>query len=156
MKLHVKLGNHVRAARLLIRVAQNVSKFPEHVVQILTLTVIESSKAGMRQTAFSYASTLMRPEYRDKVDPKYKKKIEQIVRKPDRPTSGEQQSGNNEEEPSTACPFCSNPIPEMELLCSACKANIPFCIASGCHLVATDLTACPNCSFLAVRTELIK
>lgn len=28
VRLHVRLGNHVNAARMLIRVADNISKFP--------------------------------------------------------------------------------------------------------------------------------
>ena len=38
----------------------------------------------MRASAFSYAAMLLRPEYRSQIDPKWKKKIEQIVRKPDK------------------------------------------------------------------------
>ena len=52
------------AARMLMRVARNISKFPEHVVPILTSTVIECQRAGFKKTAFEYASMLVRPEYR--------------------------------------------------------------------------------------------
>lgn len=52
------------AARMLIRVSRNISKFPAHVVPILTSTVIECQRSGLRNTAFEYASMLMRPEYR--------------------------------------------------------------------------------------------
>ena len=83
---------------MLIRVANNISKFPSResfvcafvsvwsevcvadIVPILTSTVIECHRSGLRKSAFSYATMLMRPEYRDKIDPKWKKKIEQIVR----------------------------------------------------------------------------
>lgn len=47
-----------------MRVARNISKFPEHVVPILTSTVIECQRAGFKKTAFEYASMLVRPEYR--------------------------------------------------------------------------------------------
>lgn len=47
---------------------------------ILTSTVIECHRSGLRNSSFSYAAMLMRPEYRQKIDLKYKKKIEQIVR----------------------------------------------------------------------------
>ena len=50
------------------------------VVPILTSTVIECHRAGLKASAFSYAAMLMRPEYRQQIDPKWKKKIEQIVR----------------------------------------------------------------------------
>ncbi len=50
------------------------------IVPILTSTVIECHRSGLRQSAFSYAAMLLRPEYREKIDLKYKKKIEGIVR----------------------------------------------------------------------------
>ena len=50
------------------------------VVPILTSTVIECHRAGLKHSSFSFAAMLMRPEYRPNVDPKYKKKIEVIVR----------------------------------------------------------------------------
>ncbi len=50
------------------------------IVPILTSTVIECHRSGLRNSSFSYAAMLIRPEYRQKIDPKWKKKIEQIVR----------------------------------------------------------------------------
>lgn len=50
------------------------------IVPILTSAVIECHRAGLKNSAFSFAAMLMRPEYRSKIDPKYKKKIETIVR----------------------------------------------------------------------------
>ena len=50
------------------------------IVPILTSTVIECQRAGLRGSAYNFAAILLRPEYRQDVDPKYKKKIEQIVR----------------------------------------------------------------------------
>jgi len=50
------------------------------IVQILTTTVVECQKSGMNSSAFNFALVLMRPEYRDNIDPKYKKKIEALVR----------------------------------------------------------------------------
>ena len=76
----MKLGDHRMAARMLVRVANSISKFPSHVVPILTSTVVECQRAGLKNSAFSYAAMLMRPEYRQKIDAKYKKRIEQIVR----------------------------------------------------------------------------
>ena len=87
----------MKGARMLIRVANNISKFPSRkfgyincldhsdmitsdIVPILTSTVIECHRSGLRDSAFSYATMLMRPEYREKIDIKWKKKIEQIVR----------------------------------------------------------------------------
>ena len=68
-------------AGMLIRVSKNISKFPSHMVQILTSTVIECIRAKLNKTAHEYATMLMRPEYRSQLDPKFKTKIEKIVRK---------------------------------------------------------------------------
>ena len=94
-----------------MRVARNISKFPMHVVPILTSAVIECHRANLRAASFEYATTLMRPEYRPQLQASaiitcpfgyyymfirlllhvhsailsqeaYKRKIEAIVRKP--------------------------------------------------------------------------
>ena len=49
-------------------------------VPILTSTVIECQRAGLKGSAFGFAAMLMRPEYRQQIDVKWRKKIEQIVR----------------------------------------------------------------------------
>ena len=69
---------------MLLRVAANISKFPSHIVPILTSTVIECHRSGLKNSAFTHAATLMRPEYRKDIDEKYRKKIEAIIRKPQR------------------------------------------------------------------------
>ena len=50
------------------------------IVPILTSTVVECYRAGLKGSAFAHAVALMRPEYRPKLDPKYAKKIELIIR----------------------------------------------------------------------------
>lgn len=50
------------------------------VVPILTSAVIECHRAGLKNSSFSFAAMLMRPEYRNEIDPKYRKKIEAMVR----------------------------------------------------------------------------
>ena len=148
---HAKFGDHLKAARMLHRIAQNISKFPAHVVQILTSTVIECHRSGLKNSAFSYAAMLMRPEHRQKIDEKYKKKIEGIVRRPP------QKNAENEEPPKlTPCPYCSAEVLESELYCGQCKNNLPFCIATGYHIISTDLTVCSNCHFPGFRTELMR
>ncbi|KAK6172308.1 hypothetical protein SNE40_015995 [Patella caerulea] len=144
VKMHVKRGDHMKGARMLIRVANNISKFPSHIVPILTSTVIECHRAGLKNSSFSYAAMLMRPEYRDQIDLKYKKKIEMIVRRPDK---------SEEEEPLTSCPVCAFQLPETDLLCPECQNNLPYCIATGRHVLKEDLTACPSCDFPAILTE---
>ncbi|NWX33087.1 WDR19 protein, partial [Notiomystis cincta] len=144
VKIHVKRGDHMKGARMLIRVANNISKFPSHIVPILTSAVIECHRAGLKNSAFSFAAMLMRPEYRSKIDPKYKKKIETMVRRRDTTET---------EEPTTACPYCAFQLPECELLCPSCKNSLPYCIATGRHMVRDDWTVCPRCDFPALYSE---
>nr|XP_019597484.1 PREDICTED: WD repeat-containing protein 19 isoform X1 [Rhinolophus sinicus] len=144
VKIHVKNGDHMKGARMLIRVANNISKFPSHIVPILTSTVIECHRAGLKNSAFSFAAMLMRPEYRNKIDAKYKRKIEAMVRRPDT---------SETEEATTPCPFCDFLLPEYELLCPGCKNNIPYCIATGRHMLKDDWTVCPHCDFPALYSE---
>lgn len=49
-------------------------------VQILTSAVIICTKANLKVYAFQFASQLLNPNYRSKVDKKYKRKIETIIR----------------------------------------------------------------------------
>ncbi|XP_051161969.1 WD repeat-containing protein 19 [Leptopilina boulardi] len=151
VRLHVKRSDHIRGARMLIRVANNISKFPSHIVPILTSTVIECHRAGFRNAAFNYAAMLMRPEYRSQIDVKYSKKIEAIVRKP--PRGNEYES---EDEPLTPCPYCKNKLPETEVTCDKCKNTIPFCIATGRHIIEGDFTVCPQCDLPAIRSEFMR
>ncbi|XP_067949190.1 WD repeat-containing protein 19-like isoform X2 [Watersipora subatra] len=147
VKQHARRGDHLVAARLLIRVANNISKFPSHIVPILTSTVIECQKAGLKTSAFSYATMLLRPEYKTQLDLKYKKKIEAIVRRPDK---------TEEEESSSPCPYCNFDLTDMELTCPECKNQIPYCIATGVHLTKADLGACPKCDFPALYEPFTK
>uniref|UniRef100_A0A915BKF7 WD repeat-containing protein 19 n=1 Tax=Parascaris univalens TaxID=6257 RepID=A0A915BKF7_PARUN len=115
----VKRGEHMKASRMLIRVANNISRFPAHVVPILTSAVIECSKAGLKSSAFNYAAQLLKPENRKKVEEKYRKRIEAIVRKSDRTA--------DEGDKKSACPYCNNLTEESELVCNSCKNLIPYC-----------------------------
>eukprot|EP00118_Oscarella_pearsei_P011922 m.83949 g.83949 ORF g.83949 m.83949 type:complete len:1349 (+) comp36373_c0_seq7:62-4108(+) len=146
VKLHVKLGDHRTAARLLVRVANSISKFPSHVVPILTSTVVECQRAGLKNSAFGYAAMLMRPEYRARIDQKYKKKMEQIVRKPDKSEVGE---------PESPCPYCGFQVAETKLYCPECKNTLPYCILTGRHLVKEDWAFCPTCHFPAIHSHYL-
>lgn len=95
------------------------------IVPILTSTVIECHRAGLRMAAFNFAAMLMRPEYRNQIDAKYSKKIEAIVRKPPKSSDNEV-----ENEAITLCPYCKGRVPETEITCDKCKNTIPFCIAT--------------------------
>ncbi|XP_065211776.1 WD repeat-containing protein 19 isoform X2 [Planococcus citri] len=151
VRLHVKRGDHVKAAVLLVRVADNISKFPAHAVPILTSTVIECYRANMKLSAFNFASILMKPEYRQQIDEKYKKKIEGIIRKAPR---GDQLADEIRLEMSP-CPYCDRLLPCTDLNCKSCQSTLPFCIATGWHITKDDLTACPSCNFPALYSELL-
>lgn len=49
-------------------------------VQILTSAVITCTKAGLKTSALNFATQLLHSNYRQKINEKYKKKIETIVR----------------------------------------------------------------------------
>ncbi|CAG7728859.1 unnamed protein product [Allacma fusca] len=150
VRRHVVLQNHERAARLLIRICDNISKFPGHAVQILTSAVVECQKAGLKANAMNACYTLMKPDYRSSIPPKYKQKFELMVRK-----SGKTKYEDPQDEVA-GCPYCKHPVPSYQLNCPECRADIPFCIASGKHIIADDLTACPSCELPAIRSELFK
>jgi hypothetical protein len=63
---------------------------------------------------------------RSQVSEKYRKKIELMVRKPDR--------AEEPQERLAPCPFCGLPGPEGELQCISCQNTIPFDIATGAAL----------------------
>lgn len=90
----------------------------------------------------------MRPEYRNSIDDKYKRKVEAVIRKPNK--------SPDPAEPETPCPFCNTPVPIMSMSCSQCKSTLPYCIASGQHLVKDDWTVCPNCKFPAISSQLME
>lgn len=124
---------------MLIRVARSISKFPSHVVPILTSTVIECQRAKLFRSSYEYASMIMRPEYRKLVDPRYKRKIEAIVRK--------RSPAKEEDEKLTPCPVCSFELPETQLTCPECNSSLPYCATSGRHMLVDDWTICPDCRF---------
>jgi len=147
IKKLVKMGDHLGASRMLIRVSKNISKFPSHIVEILTSTVVECMRAGLKASAYEYACILMRPEHRSKINPKFKKKIEGIVRRPSRET---------EEEDLSPCPFTGKPISVTDLVCPDTKNDIPFCVITGQHMVLDDWCICPNSRMPALYSKYLK
>ncbi|KAJ3028907.1 UNVERIFIED_CONTAM: WD repeat-containing protein 19 [Siphonaria sp. JEL0065] len=140
VKTLIRINQHDLGARMLIRVSNSISKFPTHVVPILTSTVIECHRADLKKEAYEYAAMLMRPEYRNLVDAKYKRKIEQIVRRPDK-------EENTISEKLSPCPYCQYMVPETSLDCIECKNHLPYCISTGKHMVLEEWSACPSCEF---------
>ncbi|CAF4949564.1 unnamed protein product [Pieris macdunnoughi] len=150
VRTHVRRGRHDLAARLLLRTSTEVSFFPtqQHQVSILTSTVIECVRAGLKHQAYQWARVLMQPEYRSQIDPKYAKKIESVVRHGVR--------GAPLPENPAACPVCGAELAPAELHCPRCESDIPFCLATGLHIIKDDLTACPECDFPAIYTEFVE
>jgi WD repeat-containing protein 19 len=133
-KLWSQRGNHTIAARMLLRVCKSLSRFPQHTVQILTSTVVECQRAGLKRSAFEYGSVLMRAEYRNAVDVKYRKAIENFIRRPQMDETEETQS---------RCPFCRMEIPDTDLECVACRNDIPMC-AVTLHSAALGHAGAPG------------
>lgn len=142
---------------------------------ILTSTVIECHRVGFQKAAFSYASILVRSEYRNQIDSKYAKKIEAIVRKA---PNGIKEAEDSYQEEAQPCPVCDANLQIMELSCHQCKTTLPMCIASvkligsfqrllllfhknffrsqGQHIAKENLAACPACDFLCFKPEMTK
>ena len=80
--------------------------------------------------------------------PKYRKKIELMVRKPDK--------SDEAEEALVECPFCHMPGPETELDCVSCQNIIPFDIATGKRMSLADWADCPSCHFPCSGQQFLK
>merc|ERR1711920_953532 len=146
VKRLVKAGDHANAAHMLLRVAQNIQQFPAHIVPILTSVVIECQRAKLSTEAYQYACMLMRPEYRPQVAEQYKKKIENIVRKPCADVEG----GPGDSQ--SPCMYCGAQMGDAMLDCTMCKNISPFCIITGMRMLRDDWTYCPSCNFPAKRS----
>jgi WD repeat-containing protein 19 len=150
VKTMIKRQEHYNAAKLLLRVAQNISRFPRNKVpSILTATVIECQLAGLKASSYEYAVTLVRPEYRSELDPNIKRKIEAVVRR---------RAANTEDIPEelSLCPLSNQLIPSMLLECPTTKDSLPMCIITGKHMLIDDWCVCPNSGFPALYSEYCK
>uniref|UniRef100_A0A1I7TM25 TPR_REGION domain-containing protein n=1 Tax=Caenorhabditis tropicalis TaxID=1561998 RepID=A0A1I7TM25_9PELO len=87
-------------------------------------------------------------QYRPKIHEKYKKKIEDIVRK----------GGNQNDIPelSTPCPICDDSMADYSMSCDNCKSLIPYCILTGRHIIAEDFSKCPHCEMPGFYSEFRK
>lgn len=145
----VPLNQPQLPAQMLLRVAKNISRFPQHIVPILTSTVIQAYKAGMRKSAVEYATMLVHPDYLPKIDARFKKTISQIVRKRAATDMADVEGT------LSPCPFCDFQLHAKELDCPQCKNYIPFCIVTGQHMVKDDCTQCPQCTFPALHSVFV-
>jgi WD repeat-containing protein 19 len=128
------------SALLLRRVSKFASKFPAHAANILTSTVAECTRAGLKKSAYEAAAKLIAPEYEAKVEPDLMKKIVATVRR---------KNLEEADEPKSKCPVCGADVPQSELYCGTCKSNIPYCSISGMHMTKEDWCECTRCHFPA-------
>ncbi|KRX83277.1 WD repeat-containing protein 19 [Trichinella sp. T6] len=166
VKSAVRRKLHPLAARLLIRIAENINDFAMHAVQIYTLTAIECWYSGMKSTAYKWAAVLMRPNYKESIDSRYKKTIETIIRQMKDLIFVvlmkilnliiRKREDTDDSEMKTPCPYCKAQLAESELKCTCCKNTIPFCIASGKHISDSEITVCIHCGFPAISAEYKK
>ena len=148
VKKLIRMKAAADSARMLLRVAQNISQFPSHQVQILTSTVIQCARAGLKKSSHEYASILMRPEYRSSIDEKFKRKIEGIVRK--------RGSAEDLPEEMTENPYTGELLECTALVCPTTHNVIPFCIVTGQHMVLNDWCICPNSQMPALYSKYVK
>lgn len=141
----VKLGDHEGAARLLLQCAEDLSRFPSNATALLTTTVVECHRSGLKRSASSYARVLMDAEHRDSIDPKLKRKIEALVRRP---------ATSEKEEETAPCPVCSYDLGAWQADCPSCKSHIPTCVVTGRHMTLSDWSACPRCNWPALFSHL--
>lgn len=127
----IKNKDHLGGALMLKRVAKNISQFPTHMINILTSTVAECMKAGLKKEAQTWALVLMRKENRDQIPESFKQKISNIALK-------NLKNHEDDPEPLSQCPYCKENIPITQLDCGVCKNSIPFCIASGQHITLSE------------------
>jgi WD repeat-containing protein 19 len=148
VKRLIGAGEAEGAARMLVRVVKNISRFPAHAANLLQSAVIQCQRGGLKRSAWEFACALMKPEFREggALKEEFRKKIEAMVR---RPTAEE-----DSPEPMSACPFCDAAVSAYCLSCEACKSELPFCIVTGKHMALADCSRCPSCSFPAFYTPL--
>merc|ERR550525_1706843 len=91
----------------------------------------------------------MRPEYRTSISDQYKRKIENIVRKP------VNEEAQESLEVSSGCMYCGLTIVESQLDCPNCKNISPFCVVTGVRMTKEEWASCPSCRFPARREPLL-
>ncbi|CAE7671037.1 Wdr19, partial [Symbiodinium sp. KB8] len=141
----VKSGDHEGAARLLLRCVDDLSRFAFNATAVLTMTVVECHRAGLKRSATEFARVLMDDEHREKIDGKLRRNIEALVRRP----------GKTEKDQETSpCPVCSFALGAWESECPSCKTHLPRCVVTGRHMVLDDWSSCPRCNWPALFSHL--
>jgi WD repeat-containing protein 19 len=141
----VRQGDHEGAARVLLRCVGDLSKFSTNATPLLTTTVIECHRSGLKRTAYEHARILMGDEYKGKVDEKLQRKIEALVRRPNK---------SEKEEEESPCPVCGFSLGCWQLDCPSCRTHLPFCVVTGRHMTLDDWSSCPRCHWPALYSQL--
>ena len=123
-----------RATRLLNRVIPNLSKFGSNETQtaILLTAAIESTKAGLKATAFRHAAACIQSPGNTCLDKKKRSILENIIRKAskdDKTGKGEVPVGESD------CQFCGFGFDEYGLVCPNCQQTSGMCFASGLRVL---------------------
>ena len=82
--------------------------------------------------------------YRQQIDPKFKRKIEGLIRKPDLEEAAEATS---------TCPVSGQATPVTSLECPTTKEELPMCVVSGRHMERDDWCICPNSQMSALYSQ---
>ncbi|PFH32333.1 hypothetical protein BESB_016510 [Besnoitia besnoiti] len=136
-------GDFTTAAFLLERVLENIQGFETHAASILTSAILVFQRASMKRRAHKYSCQLLIwHEWRQKIPEKHRRTVETCARKP--PLSVEA-----DPEPATSpCPFCSSPLPDFTLACSAC-------VATALQDLLTTEEICPMCEMALAPGDIV-
>ncbi|RKP21137.1 hypothetical protein ROZALSC1DRAFT_20784 [Rozella allomycis CSF55] len=126
-----RIDEHELAARMLLRVCGGLTSFPFHSGAILTSTVIQCLKVNLNKSAYEIALIAMRAENRNSIDSKFKKRIESLVRHPDK-------DAVDVEEEISRCINCDSLVKITSLECMSCRERMPMCILSVIDLCDVD------------------
>jgi WD repeat-containing protein 19 len=145
VKVRALVSDDQGAARLLMRLVDNISKFPANAVPLLLSALIGCDKANLKRSSYEYAAMLMRKEYREKLGAR-RSKVETMVRK-------RNPNASQAEDAMSPCAFCEFKFPSHNLDCPSCRNTVPFCIATGRHMCLDDWSMCPGCDLPALHSE---
>lgn len=137
-KVFSKVGLHAQAAICLYRTSGLASRFGDAAVNVLLPATVECSRAGPRYANEAYeCACILLKEYGDKIPEKYKKPVEQVVRK--------HKKGEPVDYEYRSCCSCGENVPLGALSCENCMAVLPLDSATGAQITLADYCECPTC-----------
>lgn len=137
-KVFSKAGLHAQAAMCLYRTSRLASRFGDAAVNVLLPATVECSRAGPRYANEAYeCACILLKEYGDKIPEKYKKPVEQVVRK--------HKKGEPVDAEYRSCCSCGENVLLGSLSCENCMAVLPLDSATGAQITLADYCECPTC-----------